>query len=540
MTLFKDFSMTQCTQSPLQLERQNYQPKVPSVLESVDSIDFQTAASLKVLEDVAPQFSHTSQEEVYHLKEGSKKDLAALRVGVVFSGGQASGGHNVIWGLFDALQEVNASSKLIGFLNGPGGICDQKSVEITAEMLKPYRNQGGFDLIGSGRTKIETPEQLDQAKEAVKALDLDGLVIIGGDDSNTNAAVLAEHFAASGLKTKVAGVPKTIDGDLKTEYIESSFGFDTACKVYSDLIGNIAKDALSAKKYTHFIKLMGRSASHIALECALKTGANLALISEEIAEKKLSLAQIVGSIADLIENRSAADLNYGIILIPEGIIEFIPEMKVLIQELNTLLAQEGDSKALAGLTKESKACFESLPTSIQKQLLLDRDPHGNVKVAQIESEKLLIEMVEKELEKRAFKGSFSPLNHYFGYEGRAALPSNFDATYCYTLGKIAGALLAHGKTGYICAVQDLKKSADQWKPMAVPIASMLHMEMRKGKQKAVIEKALVDLAGGPFKAYAQKRDAWKLESAYTCPGPIQFSGPSELTDCPPLTLELST
>jgi diphosphate-dependent phosphofructokinase len=532
--------MTHSLQSQLQLERQNYKPTVPSVLESVASIEFEKSASLKVQNDVAPQFAHTSQEEVFTLKAGGKKELKPLRVGVVFSGGQASGGHNVIWGLFDAIKEVSESSKLIGFLNGPGGICDQKSVEITKQMLEPYRNQGGFDLIGSGRTKIETPEQLDQAKESVKALDLDGLVIIGGDDSNTNAAVLAEHFAAAGIKTKVAGVPKTIDGDLKTEYIESSFGFDTACKIYSDLIGNIAKDALSAKKYTHFIKLMGRSASQIALECALKTGANLALISEEIAQKKLSLGQIVDSIADLIEKRSAAGLSYGIILIPEGIIEFIPEMKVLIQELNTLLAQSSDSKALAKLSPASKACFESLPASIQKQLLLDRDPHGNVKVAQIESEKLLIEMVEKKLQQRAFKGSFSPLNHYFGYEGRAALPSNFDATYCYTLGKIAGALLAHGKTGYICAVKNLKQSAEKWKPMAVPIASMLHIEMRKGKQKAVIEKALVDLSAGPFQAYAEKRDAWSLESAYVCPGPIQFFGPTELTDRPPLTLELST
>ncbi len=526
--------------SPLQEARKAYTPEVPEALKDISILTFESHKKLSMLKEVAPLFPNTSNEEVLRLEKGKKQSLVPKRIGVVFSGGQASGGHNVVWGLYDALKEAHKDSELIGFLEGPGGICTQKSRVLTQESLENFKNQGGFDLIGSGRTKIETEKQLAEAAKSVEALNLDGLVVIGGDDSNTNAAVLAEHFASLKLKTKVAGVPKTIDGDLQTEYIESSFGFDTACKVYSDLVGNIGKDALSAKKYTHFIKLMGRSASHIALECALKTHPNAVLISEEIAESKWSLKKIVDDLADLVEERSKAGKEYGIVLIPEGIIEFIPEMKVLIQELNSLLANGSDTSAIKRLSAGSKKCFESLPASIQKQLLLDRDPHGNVKVAQIESEKLLIEMVVKALKKRGFKGNFSPLNHYFGYEGRAALPSNFDATYCYALGKIAAALLVHDKTGYICAIKNLKKASDHWEPMGVPIASMLHMEVRHGKEKAVIEKALVDLKGGPFKALESKRKAWRLDDNYLCPGPIQFYGDKSLTDMPPLALELST
>lgn len=525
------------TLTPLQKERAAYRPKCSPILEAIDSLSFEPIGDAQIDPKIESLFPNTDARPVERLRGGEKRSFEPLRIGVVFSGGQAPGGHNVIWGLFDALKRLNSQSELLGFLNGPSGICDNETMPITEDTLADFRNQGGFDLIGSGRTKIETPEQFAASAATAKALNLDGIVVIGGDDSNTNAALLAEHFAKEGLKTRVAGVPKTIDGDLKTADIEASFGFHTACSVYCELIGNIAGDVLSAKKYTHFIKLMGRSASHIALECALHTQPNMALISEEIAEKKKSLRQIVDELTDLVESRAAQGKNYGIVLIPEGIIEFIPEMKSLISELNTLLAGHEGPEAISRLTSESKACFSSLPTSIQQQLLLDRDPHGNVKVAQIESEKLLIEMVTEELKKRGSKAKFAPLAHYFGYEGRAALPTNFDADYCYNLGMLSAALIAYNKSGSICAIKNLRDPATDWEPYSVPITSLLHIEMRKGKEKAVIEKALVKLEGPLFKRYAEHREKFAKEDCYRIPGPIQLFGPAELTDQRPFILE---
>jgi len=523
--------------STLQKERAAYQPKCSPLLEAIDSLAFDPIGDAAIDPKIEALFPKTERRPIEKLTRGAKHSFEPLRVGVVFSGGQAPGGHNVIWGLFDALKKLNTHSELLGFLDGPSGICENKTMPITEEALADFRNQGGFDLIGSGRTKIETPEQFAASARTARDLDLDGIVVIGGDDSNTNAALLAEHFAKEGLKTRVVGVPKTIDGDLKTADIEASFGFHTACSVYCELIGNIAKDVLSAKKYTHFIKLMGRSASHIALECALHTQPNMTLISEEIAEKNKSLRQIVEEITDLVESRASQGKNYGIVLIPEGIIEFIPEMKTLISELNTLLAGHGGPEAISRLTSESKSCFSSLPTSIQQQLLLDRDPHGNVKVAQIESEKLIIEMVTEELKKRGSKAKFSPLAHYFGYEGRAALPTNFDADYCYNLGMLSAALIAYNKSGSICAIKNLSQPASTWEPYSVPITSLLHLEMRKGKEKAVIEKALVKLQGPLFKRFSEHRAKFARGDCYLIPGPIQLFGPPEITDQRPYILE---
>jgi pyrophosphate--fructose-6-phosphate 1-phosphotransferase len=529
--------------SPVAAARAKYQPRRAAILSDLCALTFDPVGEAELDQEVAPLFPATERRPIEKIGSGASRSFSPLKVGVVFSGGQAPGGHNVIWGLFDALQALNADSTLFGFVGGPSGICSGQTLEITEQRLATYRNQGGFDMIASGRTKIETPEQFAAAEKTARDLDLDGIVIIGGDDSNTNAALLAEHFAAAGLKTRVAGVPKTIDGDLKTEYIEASFGFHTACSLYSELIGNIAKDVLSAKKYTHFIKLMGRSASHIALECALATQPNVTLISEEIAANNQSLKEIVGSLVDTIEARAECGKNYGIILIPEGIIEFIPEMKQLISELNTLLSKESDRENQAGgeavvrLSSEAKRCFTSLPTAIQQQLLLDRDPHGNVKVAQIESEKLLIEMCQTELKRRNSGAKFSPLAHYFGYEGRAALPTNFDADYCYNLGLLSGALIAHGKSGSICAIKNLRGPVCDWQPYSVPITSMLHLEMRKGKQKPVIEKALVDLEGSLFKSFAAKRKELSDSDAYIMPGPIQLFGPEEICDMRPAILE---
>lgn len=525
------------TLTPLQKERVAYQPKRSPILDAIDCLAFEPIGAAQVDPKIDALFPKTKRRPIEKLTTGSKQSFEPLRIGVVFSGGQAPGGHNVIWGLFDAIKKLNQDSELFGFLGGPSGICDNKVMPITEEVLADCRNQGGFDLIGSGRTKIETPEQFVASANTAERHALDGIVVIGGDDSNTNAALLAEYFAKAELKTRVVGVPKTIDGDLKTADIEASFGFHTACSVYSELIGNIAKDVLSAKKYTHFIKLMGRSASHIALECALHTQPNAALISEEIAEKKKSLREIIEELAGLIELRASKGKNYGVILIPEGIIEFIPEMKTLISELNTLLAGHEGPEAISRLTVESKACFGSLPTSIQQQLLLDRDPHGNVKVAQIESEKLLIEMVESELKKRKSKAKFSPLAHYFGYEGRAALPTNFDADYCYNLGMLSAALIAYHKSGSICAIKNLAQPAASWQPYSVPITSLLHLEMRHGQEKAVIEKALVNLQGPLFKRFAKLREQLAEGDHYLIPGPVQLFGPPELTEQRPYILD---
>ena len=524
--------------SELQKARIQYQPVIPAVLQT--SVDFEQEP---VAQAVVPPPPFPTISTFKALRAVAKATTVArpLRVGVVFSGGQAAGGHNVICGLFDALP---IGSVLYGFLNGPAGIVKQKSVELTKEMLHDFRNQGGFDLIGSGRTKIETTSQFEAALKSVQDLKLDGLVIIGGDDSNTNAAYLAEFFLQRGVKCSVIGVPKTIDGDLQGKGIEISFGFDTACKIYSEAIGNTARDAISAKKYYYFIKLMGRSASHIALECALKVHPNLTLIGEEILAEQQTLPQVVKSICDLVCERAAAGKDYGVILIPEGVIEFLIDIKELIAELNTLLLDKNSDfqKLEMGLSIASKACFQLIPESIQRQLTMDRDPHGNVQVSKIETERLLMALVESELEKRkqkgegGYAGTFSAQPIFCGYEGRCGLPSNFDANYCYSLGRLAAMLIEHGKTGYIATLSGLTQPVTQWRAGAVPLAALMHQEMRAGVEKYVIKKALVDLKGKPFLHFANERAKWRLEDAYTQPGPIQFFGPAELTDSVPCSL----
>jgi pyrophosphate--fructose-6-phosphate 1-phosphotransferase len=480
-----------------------------------------------------------------------------LNVGVILSGGQAPGGHNVIAGIFDGIKKVHSGSRLFGFLGGPGGLVDHQYIEITGETLDPFRNTGGFDIIGSGRTKLEETEQFDKGLEILKKLDIKALVIIGGDDSNTNACVLAEYYKAREAGVQVIGCPKTIDGDLKNEVIETSFGFDTATKVYSELIGNIARDANSAKKYWHFIKLMGRSASHIGLECALKTQPNICLVSEEVEQKQQTLHDIVDYMASVVARRAANGENFGVALIPEGLIEFIPEMKILIRELNDMLAEgsafETEFRATpdeavrrklvaARLTPESARVFTSLPAGIANQLTLDRDPHGNVQVSLIQTEMLLGEMVKarlKEMKKAGtFSGKFSTLYHFFGYEGRCAAPSNFDADYCYSLGYTASVLIDEGKTGYMASVRNLTSPAAAWVAGGVPVTMMMNMEKRHGHMKPVIRKALVDLDGAPFRYFAENRETWAVETSFVYPGPIQYFGPSEVCDQPTMTLNL--
>ncbi len=515
--------------------RQSFLPKLPDCLKNLSKLIFEKGPSTTSHADsseIEKLFPRLYGQPIVEAKNGDHLAFRPLRVGVVLSGGQAAGGHNVITGLFDALKSMDHDSELHGFLNGPSGIIDHKAVLLKAEKLESYRNQGGFDLIGAGRTKIETDEQLQKSLKTIKAMELDGLVIIGGDDSNTNAAVLAEYFKTEGCDTQVIGVPKTIDGDLKNEHIEVSFGFDTATKTYSEALGNIARDCLSAKKYTHFVKLMGRSASHIALECALKVHPNVTLISEEVLEKQMTLADITTYVADTVQKRSELGKDYGIILIPEGLIEFIPEVKQLISELNEQLAKS-DTPALSPASQQA---FNNLPENIQKQLLLDRDPHGNVQVSHINTESLVAEMVKKELKERKFEGRFSPVLHFFGYEGRAGLPSNFDATYTYALGHVAALLINHGYSGYMAAVQNLKAPSEEWVVKGIPITSMLNMEVRKGKKKPVIKKALVELDSAGFKTFKSNREAWAEGDHYEYPGPIQFFGDSSLTDTHPLTM----
>jgi diphosphate-dependent phosphofructokinase len=496
--------------------RQKYLPAVPHLLKELKAVAFEQKENKSVPSDIKALFPKTSHQGVVFGTKRAPSTFSPLKIGAVFSGGQASGGHNVIAGLFDALQQLHPQCQLFGFLDGPSGIVSGKSELLTSSRLAPFRNQGGFDLLGSGRTKIETEEQLQGAFATAKKLSLDGLVIIGGDDSNTNAAVIAEYFLQKGATTKVIGVPKTIDGDLQNQYVSISFGFDTATKVYSELIGNIARDALSAKKYYHFIKLMGRAASHIALECALKTHPNCVLISEE----RKTLAQITTRLADLICQRAAQNKNYGTILIPEGILEFMPEMNLLIQEIDHL-------------SPASKAVFDALPERVQQQLLLDKDPHGNVNLSAVETEVLLIESVQRELKKRNFSGKFNPLPHFFGYEGRAGLPTNFDANYCYALGQTAALLIAHGLTSYMAFIGNLTKPPAEWSCGGVPLTSLLHLEERKGKQKPVIAKAYVDLQGKPYKRLSS---SWALTDDYQFPGPVQFFGDSSVTDSVPLIL----
>lgn len=507
--------------SPLQKKRLAYTPRIPESLKDLNHLVFEEAPSgRKPQEELRKLFPRTIDQSAFRLKKG-RANGRALKVGVVFSGGQASGGHNVIAGLFDALKEIDPGSELVGFLGGPSGIVENAARTLGKREIDAVRNQGGFDLIGSGRTKIETAEQLASSLESCRSLD--ALVVIGGDDSNTNAAILAEYFLEKGCKAKVIGVPKTIDGDLRSEEIEISFGFDSACKTYAELIGNIARDALSAKKYYHFIKLMGRSASHIALECALAARPNLALIGEE----GKGLYQIVGEIADLVCRRKEAGKEYGVVLIPEGLIEFMPEIRSLIGELN---AQK--------LSEKGKALFSELPEAVQKQLTLEKDPHGNVQVSQIQTEVLLMEFVRRELKKRNFKGKFSAQEHFLGYEGRACMPSNFDANYCYALGRLAAVIARDGLTGMICSAQNLKQAAEEWEMKAVPIVQLMHFEVRKGKEKPVIRKALVDINQEPFVYFSRFRKNWEIEDCYRYPGPIQFFGDRELTDSVPLILKV--
>jgi pyrophosphate--fructose-6-phosphate 1-phosphotransferase len=545
--------------SALQKLRYTYKPKLPVGLSrEVRKIALELGSpteSVSDQEELRGLFKHTYGKPLVTFVTGKNEKIQKkLTVGVILSGGQAPGGHNVIAGLFDGLKKGNADSKLYGFLGGPGGLTDNKALEITGEFIDQYRNTGGFDMIGSGRTKIETPEQFAAALETAQKLNLDAVVIIGGDDSNTNAALLAEYFLSQGSAIQVIGCPKTIDGDLKNQYIEASFGFDTAVKTYSELIGNIARDANSAKKYWHFIRLMGRSASHIALECALQTQPNICLISEEVEAKNFSLGRIVDQICDSVVKRAENKENFGVVLIPEGVVEFIPEMKKLITELNEVIAINAETFAKLGgfedqsawleglLSPGSRSLFQSLPAEIAQQLLMDRDPHGNVQVSRIETEKLLISMVEKKLSqlKKAgtYGGKFSALGHFFGYEGRCAFPSNFDADYCYALGFSAFVLIASGLTAYLSSVRNLTAPADQWIAGGVPLTMMMNLERRKGSQKPVIKKALVDLEGAPFKTFAAARDTWAVRTSFVFPGAIQYYGPPEVCDQPTKTIRL--
>ena len=546
-------------ESTMQRLRYHYEPKIPKVFAEHLSL-----IKPEIGEATHAQSNQTELKEIFphtygmpiirFVKGNSELEHKPLKFGVILSGGQAPGGHNVISGLFDALKKGNPDSKLYGFLSGPEGLVKGRYIEIKKALIDKYRNTGGFDIIGSGRTKIETEEQVASSIQNVKKLKLDALIIIGGDDSNTNAAFLAKYFIQAKLDTKVIGVPKTIDGDLKNEYIETSFGFDTATKLYSELIGNICRDVNSARKYWHFIKLMGRSASHIALECALKTQPNVCLIGEELAEKKVTLQQVTDYIVDIIVKRSQKGENFGVVLVPEGIIEFIPEMDELIEEINDLMAEKASAfsklKTFAGkkswlqkyLSKKAFALFDSLPENISLQLLMDRDPHGNVQVSRIETEKLLIDLVGRKLSEMkkegSYNGKFSTYAHFFGYEGRSAFPSNFDSDYCYTLGFTAFLLAANGFSGYIASVRNLTDEVEHWLPCGVPLSMMMNMERRKGKMTPVIKKSVVDLNGKPFKTYKKNRDKWAVETVYRFPGAIQYFGDLEVCDIPTKTLLL--
>ena len=540
--------------SALQKERAGYQPKLPKALQGAVKVqEGAPTQSVDNQEDIKKLFPNTYGMPLVEFVPADSANNAKINVGIILSGGQAPGGHNVISGLFDGVKKLKPENRLYGFLMGPGGLVDHNYIEITAENLQAYRNTGGFDMIGSGRTKLEKEEQFEKGLEILRKLDIKAVVIIGGDDSNTNACVLAEYYAAKQYGVQVIGCPKTIDGDLKNDQIETSFGFDTATKTYSELIGNIERDCNSARKYWHFIKLMGRSASHIALECALQTQPNICLISEEIEAKDQTLNDIVENIAEVVAYRAAQGNNFGVVLIPEGLIEFVPAIGRLIQELNDLLAAHGaeylnlDKQAqrvyiLEHLSAENKATFETLPEGVARQLSLDRDPHGNVQVSLIETEKLISEMVAAKLDQwkkeGKYTGKFAAQHHFFGYEGRCAAPSNFDADYCYALGSSAAQLIANGKTGYMAIVKNTTAPADQWKAGGVPITMMMNMERRNGEMKPVIRKALVELDGAPFKTFAAQRDKWAKETCYVYPGPIQYWGPSSVCDLTTKTLEL--
>ena len=540
--------------SVLQQKRADYQPKLPTALWGATKVVAgEPTTSVGDQEEIKKLFPNTYGLPILTFEKDSNAKKAIkepFNVGVILSGGQAPGGHNVISGLFDGIKNINKKNKLYGFLMGPGGLVDHKYIELTADIINDYRNTGGFDIIGSGRTKLETTEQFEKGLEIINELGIKAVVIIGGDDSNTNAAVLAEYYKAKNVPVQVIGCPKTIDGDLKNEVIETSFGFDTATKVYSEVIGNIERDCNSAKKYWHFIKLMGRSASHIALECALKTQPNYCVISEEVEAKNETLNDIVNDIANVVAMRAADGNNFGTILIPEGLIEFIPAMKTLIAQLNDLLAEHPEVAnfdsvkqnefILAHLTAENAETYKSLPETVARQLANDRDPHGNVQVSLIETEKLLSDMVAQRLEvmrsEGKYNGSFKPQHHFFGYEGRCADPSNFDADYCYALGYNAAQLINCGATGYLSSIRNLARPSVQWVAGGIPITMMMNMEHRNGKNKPVIKKALVDLQGKPFQVFAQHRAKWAKETCYTYPGPIQYFGPEEVCDQTSLTL----
>ncbi len=543
-------------QSPLQKARYQYSPKLPGMLRNgISEIcvkEGNATQSVADQEKIAALFPNTYGEKEITFEKGENTSAAKKQVvGVILSGGQAPGGHNVICGLYDALKATSKENVLYGFKNGPIGLLEDNYVEFDGAYIDAYRNTGGFDIIGSGRTKLETEEQFAVAAKVCEKHGITAIVIIGGDDSNTNAAVLAEYFAAHNTGVQVIGCPKTIDGDLKNEDIECSFGFDTATKTYSELIGNIERDANSAKKYWHFVKVMGRSASHVALECALETQPNICLISEEVAAKKQSLSEIADYIADAVEKRSANGNNFGVAIIPEGVVEFVPEFKALIAEINELLAgnKTEEFNALGsweekyafiekGLTAESMAVFAILPQTIQQQLFLERDPHGNVQVSLIESEKLFSALVKDKLTDRGFTGKFNALHHFFGYEGRCAFPSNFDADYCYSLGYNAFMLIQYGYNGYLSKVSNLSKPAEEWVAGGMPITKMMNIERRNGEDKPVIKKALVELDGKPFKFFEANRDTWAVETAYTYPGAIQYYGPTEVCDLTTRTLAL--
>lgn len=543
-------------QSPLQKARYQYSPKLPGMLRNgISEIcvkEGNATQSVADQEKIAALFPNTYGEKEITFEKGENTSAAKKQVvGVILSGGQAPGGHNVICGLYDALKATSKENVLYGFKNGPIGLLEDNYVEFDDAYIDAYRNTGGFDIIGSGRTKLETEEQFAVAAKVCEKHGITAIVIIGGDDSNTNAAVLAEYFAAHNTGVQVIGCPKTIDGDLKNEDIECSFGFDTATKTYSELIGNIERDANSAKKYWHFVKVMGRSASHVALECALETQPNICLISEEVAAKKQSLSEIADYIADAVEKRSANGNNFGVAIIPEGVVEFVPEFKALIAEINELLAgnKTEEFNALGsweekyafiekGLTAESMVVFAILPQTIQQQLFLERDPHGNVQVSLIESEKLFSALVKDKLTERGFTGKFNALHHFFGYEGRCAFPSNFDADYCYSLGYNAFMLIQYGYNGYLSKVSNLSKPAEEWVAGGMPITKMMNIERRNGEDKPVIKKALVELDGKPFKYFEANRDTWAVETAYTYPGAIQYYGPTEVCDLTTRTLAL--
>ena len=546
--------------SPLQKARYEYSPKLPGMLRNgiadICVKEGEATQSVADQDKIKALFPNTYGKNEITFQKGKNTSAAKKQVvGVILSGGQAPGGHNVVCGLYDALKATDKNNVLLGFKGGPSGLLEDSYIEFDDEFINKYRNTGGFDIIGSGRTKLETKEQFAVVEEVAKKHGLTAIVIIGGDDSNTNAAVLAEYMAAKKTGVQVIGCPKTIDGDLKNEDIEASFGFDTATKTYSELIGNIERDANSAKKYWHFIKVMGRSASHVALECALETQPNICLIGEEVAAKKMSLAQITNYIADSVEKRGNAGKNFGVAIIPEGIVEFVPEFSALIAEINELLAGKKTEEFNAlpdwaakydfikkGLSAAAMAVFDVLPQFVQQQLFLERDPHGNVQVSLIESEKLFSEMVKAELAKRkaagTYKGKFGTQHHFFGYEGRCAFPSNFDADYCYSLGYNAFMLIQYGYTGYLSKVSNISKPAEEWIAGGMPITKMMNMERRNGEDKPVIKKALVELDGAPFKYFEAHREEWAVETCFTYPGAIQYYGPAEVCDLTTRTLAL--